>query len=176
MNARPVFYVALLAMVVLFAYSRTSSGGVAIAGAADYLGSTVRGLRNNNPGNIRLSGDQWQGMSATQTDGAFVQFDSMVYGIRAIAKILQKYHYTYGLGSVSEIIGRWAPQSENNTAAYAYAVADFLGVSPDDRLDFSAPSTMFGLVAAIIRHENGAIAAALIPDSTINDGILAANS
>lgn len=175
-DVRPVFLLSLGAALAFYAYSLTRSGESAIAGAADYLGSTVRGLRNNNPGNIRLSGDQWLGMSAAQTDGAFVQFDSMVYGIRAIAKILQKYHYTYGLNSVAEIIGRWAPQSENNTAAYAYAVAEFLGVSPDDYLDFSAPSTMFGLVAAIIRHENGIVASSLIPDSTINDGILSANS
>jgi hypothetical protein len=162
--------------LALFAYAQTKSGAVYIGGAADTVFGSVRGLRNNNPGNIRLSGDQWQGMSASQTDGTFVQFDSMVYGIRAIAKVLQKYHYTYGLNSVNEIIARWAPQSENNTSAYAYAVADYLGVSADDYLDFSNPSTLFDLVKGIIRHENGLIASALIPDSTINDGLVAANT
>jgi hypothetical protein len=64
----------------------------------------------------------------------------------------------------------------NNTSAYAYAVADYLGVSADDYLDFSNPSTLFDLVKGIIRHENGLIASALIPDSTINDGLVAANT
>ena len=31
-----------------------------------------RGLRNNNPLNIRRSADQWQGMATTQTDKSFV--------------------------------------------------------------------------------------------------------
>lgn len=30
-----------------------------------------RGLRNNNPGNIRLSKDKWQGLRQEQTDGSF---------------------------------------------------------------------------------------------------------
>mgnify|MGYP003533551919 FL=1 len=42
-----------------------------------------RGIRNNNPLNIRLSADKWQGMREEQTDKAFVQFKSMAYGYRA---------------------------------------------------------------------------------------------
>ena len=33
-----------------------------------------RGIRNNNPGNIRLSKDKWQGLRQEQTDGTFFQF------------------------------------------------------------------------------------------------------
>ena len=39
-----------------------------------------RGIRNNNPLNIRHSADKWQGASETQTDKSFVQFKSMAYG------------------------------------------------------------------------------------------------
>ena len=42
-----------------------------------------RGLRNNNPLNIRCSADRWQGMATTQTDKSFVQFETMGYGYRA---------------------------------------------------------------------------------------------
>ena len=173
---RPVYLWALGAAVLLYLFARTKTGEVYIAGAADAIGGTVRGLRNNNPGNIRHSSSQWQGMSATQTDGSFVQFDSMVYGVRAIAKLLQTYHYSHGLNSVADIISRWAPGNENNTAAYIAAVSDYLGVQADDYLDWSSPWTLFGLVRAIIRHENGLVAAALISDATINDGLLAANT
>ena len=31
-----------------------------------------RGIRNNNPLNIRRSKDRWKGMAEAQTDGAFV--------------------------------------------------------------------------------------------------------
>ena len=49
----------------------------------------TRGIRNNNPGNIRVSKDQWEGM--TGDDGAFVIFDSPESGVRALAKNLQSY-------------------------------------------------------------------------------------
>ena len=35
-----------------------------------------RGLRNNNPGNIRLSKDKWKGLRQEQTDGTFFHFIS----------------------------------------------------------------------------------------------------
>ena len=48
----------------------------------------TRGLRNNNPLNIRHSKDKWQGTATTQTDTAFVQLKSMAYGYRAAWKPL----------------------------------------------------------------------------------------
>lgn len=45
---------------------------------------TPRGLRNNNPGNIRLSSTKYQGEVQPSQDTAFKQFESMAYGYRAI--------------------------------------------------------------------------------------------
>ena len=51
---------------------------------------TPRGIRNNNPLNIRRSpGQTWQGECPVQTDKAFVQFRSMKWGIRAAFIISQ---------------------------------------------------------------------------------------
>lgn len=111
----------------------------------------TRGLRNNNPGNIRL-GAAWQGMSPTQTDESFVQFVSPEYGIRALARILDNYA-ARGLTTVASIINTYAPPAENNTGAYVMAVADALGVDPNAQIDVT--STLPRLVAAIIQHENG---------------------
>jgi len=113
-----------------------------------------RGIRNNNPGNIVRTSERWQGMSADQSsDPRFVVFDSPVYGIRALARILRKYHAS-GLTSIQAIINRYAPPSENDTGAYARAVAAALGVSPTQPVVLS-DSVMGGLIAAIIKHENG---------------------
>lgn len=113
-----------------------------------------RGIRNNNPGNIVRTGERWQGMSADQSsDPRFVVFDSPVYGIRALARILRKYHAS-GLTSIQAIINRYAPPSENDTGAYARAVAAALGVSPTQPVALS-DSVMGALIAAIIKHENG---------------------
>jgi hypothetical protein len=81
-----------------------------------------RGLRNNNPLNIRHSADRWQGARKDQTDKSFVQFESMAYGYRAAWKTLQTYYNRLcGQGqpfNVQHIISRWAPPEENDTAAY----------------------------------------------------------
>ncbi|HGJ8963856.1 structural protein [Pseudomonas aeruginosa] len=126
--------------------------------------NSPRGIRNFNPGNIRHApGTRWQGMSANQSDTAFVQFIDARWGIRAIARTLITYqdHRRASNGSridsVREIIERWAPAVENNTNAYVRQVASALGVGPDDEsIDVYDFRTMLALVQAIIRHENGA--------------------
>lgn len=75
-----------------------------------------RGIRNNNPLNIRL-GDNWQGLRQEQTDKAFCQFISMEYGLRAAFVILFNY-LKKQVDTPDKIIKRWAPPSENDTEAY----------------------------------------------------------
>ena len=111
-----------------------------------------RGIRNNNPGNIR-KGNDWQGERSRQTDREFEQFSTPEYGIRALAKILLAYERKHGLNTVRTLITRWAPPNENNTDAYANAVAGSLGVDADTPINVA--EHLQGLVSAIIRHENG---------------------
>ncbi len=111
-----------------------------------------RGIRLNNPGNIR-HGDSWDGMTALQPDPDFVQFESPAFGIRAMSKILDTYSRHYGLNTINSIVGRWAPPVENNTGAYVAHVAQKLGVSPHQPLNIDEYKPE--LIAAIILHENG---------------------
>lgn len=122
-----------------------------------------RGIRNNNPGNIRW-GDAWQGLvpPAQRTDPDFCQFIAPAWGIRAIAITLITYQDKRRapdgspIDSVREVIERWAPAVENNTAAYVQAVASALSVGPDDTtVNVHDYATLLALVKAIIRHENG---------------------
>ncbi len=57
-----------------------------------------RGIRNNNPGNIR-HGENWQGLNpnSRSIDAAFCVFNTPVAGIRALAKVLINYKKIYGL-------------------------------------------------------------------------------
>lgn len=91
-----------------------------------------RGIRNNNPGNIR-HGSNWQGLNpnSRNIDPAFCVFTSSVYGIRALAKVLINYKKIHGLNTVRQIISRYAPPNENQTTAYIQSVAKQLGVVPD---------------------------------------------
>jgi hypothetical protein len=117
-------------------------------------GMKPRGVRNNNPGNIRL-GAKWLGLSKKQTDREFCQFDSPVYGLRALMKLISNYQKKYHLDTVREIISRWAPPNENDTNSYIKAVAASVGVNPDSPLDLNDARTMTSIAKAICRHENG---------------------
>ena len=96
-----------------------------------------RGIRNNNPLNIRLSSDNWQGQrppssSASNGDKSFCQFETMAYGWRAAFVILCKTYYgKYKLKTIRALITRWAPPKENNTEAYIRHVSDYAGIGPD---------------------------------------------
>ncbi len=115
----------------------------------------TKGLRNNNPGNIRYNpANNWQGQTGNDGTG-FAVFDSPQNGIRALAKLLKNYQNTYGLHSLQEIISRWAPPSENDTAAYISSVSQQTGFSPMDTINLNDPATLTAVVKAIIKHENG---------------------
>ena len=91
-----------------------------------------RGIRNNNPLNIRNSADKWQGLSTLQEDREFFQFVSMEYGWRAAFVILCRTYYgKYGLKTIRDIVSRWAPAKENNTEAYIRHVSDYTGIAPN---------------------------------------------
>ncbi|WP_206732679.1 hypothetical protein [Halarcobacter ebronensis] len=111
-----------------------------------------RGIRNNNPMNIRKSSNDWQGKIVGE-DTAFETFVSPAYGIRAGAKTLLNYQKFYGLNTVNQIISRFAPASENNTNAYATHVADYLGVGLNEPI--TVKDRIYDLVTVIILHENG---------------------
>lgn len=114
-----------------------------------------RGIRNNNPGNIRRNGDPWQGLAKEQNDREFFTFKSAVYGIRALARLLITYQDKYGLCTIETIITRWAPAVENNTTAYIQSVARKTGFASLQTLDMHRFEHLKPVVEAIIQHENG---------------------
>ena len=156
--------VGLAGAASLLAYQKKTQ---IITGVQDLI--TPRGIRNNNPGNIRLSETRWQGEAAQQTDGAFIQFVSPEYGIRALSKILDTYANDYQLSTVAGIISRFAPSNENDTNAYIQAVSDSIGVGPNTVI--SMANYKPGLIAAIVAHENGQQP---YTDAQINAGIVLA--
>ena len=99
-----------------------------------------RGIRNNNPLNIRRSKDKWQGLSTLQEDSSFFKFESMEWGWRAAFVILCRTYYgKYGLKTIRDIVSRCAPAKENNTEAYIRHVSDYTGIGPDR--DLGDPQT-----------------------------------
>jgi hypothetical protein len=117
-----------------------------------------RGERNNNPLNIRLvNGTTWKGQRILQTDKDFVQFETITFGIRAAFKILAKYIEVYHLKTVEEIVRRWAPASENDTAAYVRSVLQWSHLGGKERISSTNAEQMERLVYAMARVETGKV-------------------
>ena len=90
-----------------------------------------RGIRNNNPLNIRRNpANQWQGLRPVQADKLFCQFKAMKWGLRAAIKLLDNY-IRRGAQTPRQIISRWAPPSENDTASYVQHACQRAGLDPD---------------------------------------------
>ena len=115
-----------------------------------------RGIRNNNPGNIRWK-DKWRGLKedGREQDEDFCVFVAPEYGIRAMARILLNYSSVYKINTVAGIVYRWAPPSENDTVSYIKHVAKCLGVDSDESINVKDNNTLLKLIKAIVKHENG---------------------
>lgn len=116
---------------------------------------TPRGLRNNNPGNLRLSKDKWKGLRPIQSDKEFFQFTEMKWGYRAMLMTLRNYRKRHGCKSLASIINRYAPATENNTSGYLSRVCSELQVPATYEPDVDDKQTMCALAAAMSQVECG---------------------
>jgi len=128
----------------------------------------TRGVRNCNPGNIDYNPrNQWLGQLAPDPaiEKRFARFDTAENGIRALAKLVLAYRGkdgmpgvgAIGIDTVREVVNRWAPGVENDTEAYIKAVADGVGVAPNQPIDLRNYRTLIAIVVGIIKHENGGV-------------------
>lgn len=125
----------------------------------------TRGIRNNNPLNIRHSSSKWQGMAKKQTDRAFVQFTNRKYGYRAAFVLIRSYIGLHHANTIGKIIARWAPSSDgNNTQAYIQFVSQTSGIPADEPLRFSDQQKMVSIVRSMAQMES-----AIIEDKTLLD-------
>lgn len=145
-----IYLFAGLGVMIALLYSNKATAAEGFGMVTNIL--KPRGIRNNNPGNIR-HGSPWQGMAKEQTDKDYIQFLTPEYGIRAISKTLSTYANKYNIKTVRGIISRWAPPSENDTESYIQTVADKLGVTPTQTISIDYYKA--GLIEAIVKHENG---------------------
>lgn len=102
-----------------------------------------RGIRNNNPLNIR-KGSSWRGERPNQNDPVFEEFVSMEWGIRAAFKLMRNHISGFKgtrpkMNTLRKLIAVWAPPTENATERYVNFVSAHVGrlpseiIDPDDR-------------------------------------------
>ncbi len=113
---------------------------------------STRGIKNNNPLNIRIVQNQnWLGEVKPNTDLSFEQFKSVEYGLRAGLLLLLNYKYKYNKDTITEIINTFAPPNENDTNKYINFVSKQTGIDKNKTLsieDYKA------VIKAIIFQEN----------------------
>lgn len=119
------------------------------------MNSLSRGLRNCNPGNIRITKDKWQGLREVQSDKSFFQFTEMCWGYRALMRTLQNYRRRHNCNTIADFIKRWAPENENNTSGYIIRVCSEMQVPSTFVPDVDDKNTMCAFAAAISQVENG---------------------
>lgn len=131
--------------------------------------SLPRGIRDNDPGNIRPNKDNpWLGQ--INVDDNYCVFSFIEYGIRAIAKDLHTKIAVRGFNTIAKYIPIYAPPTENNTPGYIARVESLSGIDANQILTADAP-TLFKLVKAQINVEVSPHYAEMITDEMITTGV-----
>ncbi len=125
------------------------------------LTATPRAVRNANPLNI-VKGSPWQGLLAPElmtpeqaAEDRFCVFAAPRWGFRAAAVTLLSYYDRYNIDSVTGVLMRWAPPSENDTKSYIGFVCAHSGFHADEILDLHAYDVVFKLLKAMSQEEAG---------------------
>lgn len=130
----------------------------------ELLASLPRGVRSNNPLNLK------------DTGGRFRTFASPDEGMAAADANLSAYGSKHGINTVAGVVNRWAPPSDgNDPAAYAAHVAQRTGFKPDQRIDLADPNTRQQLLSAMSEYENGGKVVAGPDISKVSDADLLAS-
>ena len=128
-----------------------------------------RGLRNNNPLNIRKTASKWLGKITPSADKDFEQFTSLELGLRAGALNIKTQINQRGKNTLSKLIYTYAPPNENDTANYLNVIADTLKINPNATIKADA-ATLFKLIRPMLKIEIGN-EHNLISDAQIMEGV-----
>ena len=124
-----------------------------------------RGLRNNNPGNIRYSSaNDWRGKvpysqnsdyncTSGKEEKAFEQFSEYKYGVRAMVVLIKNY-IIRGNDSIRSLVSKYAPSTENDTLGYIDFVSEKTGIGVDEKLS-TTKRTIKKIVLAMAQKESG---------------------
>lgn len=112
-----------------------------------------RGIRNNNPGNLRKTPQLWDG-EIKGPDTAFKTFKTAIDGLKGLKRsILIK--FARGQNTIRSIITSYAPSSENDTVAYIKFISLHTNSGINDSLNLNNKTALKSFMRAIVLYENG---------------------
>lgn len=140
------------------------------------ISKRMRGIDNNNPGNIRVGNNQWLGLVTDpdlflpnqKGEREFCVFYHPKYGVRAMVILLLNYQRKYRLKTIEQLIQRYAPGNENNTVEYIRSVSADSGIGAKEEIAIADYYTARRIIVAMIKHENGVQP---YPDEVIEVGL-----
>ena len=128
-----------------------------------------KGIRNNNPGNLRDYGINWLGLAEHVPDNGMCIFIDMKYGIRAFLECYHADVTKHGIATVQQYTTKYAPPSENNTSNYIGFICSHTGLNPDSPLPTDT-DTVVKLFQAQIGMEDGT-ASSMVSMDDIQTGV-----
>jgi hypothetical protein len=117
--------------------------------------TTPRGIRNNNPGNLRYLKD-WGWPGVVGVDSAkFAIFSTPEDGLAEFIRQLRR-DQKRGLLSFAQLLPKYAPADDNNDVpAYILRVSEMTGIPADRPLNLNEPNELMRVMKAFTRHEQG---------------------
>lgn len=112
------------------------------------------GILNNNPTNIRVS-KTFKWLGETESKGAFCKFIDRKFAYRATFILFHSYITKHGCRTLRDIINRWAPPSENQTAVYLRTVSNMSNYPEMVTVDLGDEDMMCKIVKAMVYVEVG---------------------
>ena len=107
----------------------------------------------NNPLNIRATKSKWIG--ATGVRNGFLEFESVVYGIRCGIYLLKRtYKRWFGYCDLEKCIKTFAPSFENDTESYIRFVVKESGVARGTKVWFMSRDMWFRVLKAMCKIES----------------------
>ena len=102
-------------------------------------------IAKNNIFNIR-KGSKWLGMTGERK--GFVEFDNREHAMRAWLLLMRTYRRRYGCKTIRQIVARYAPPTENDTAGYIRYCCKIALHEPDQELLFDSDYCLLGMAMA----------------------------
>jgi hypothetical protein len=112
-----------------------------------------RGLRNNNPLNLRKTYAKWLG-KIPSTDKDFEQFTSLEMGLRAGAINIKTQINVRKKNTVAKLIYTYAPPNENDTLNYINTISRAVNIDPNATIKADT-ETLYKLIRPMLKMEIG---------------------
>lgn len=137
--------------------ARHPKGGISASGA-----ELPRGIRNNNPGNIKFA-RQYGAVLEDGPDASHAKFPTMAAGIGALDRQIQLY-IKRGKNTIDSIFNIY---SRKNKESYKDHMSKVMGIGRNDTISFDNKDQILKMIKGIISMENGHTAVSSISDNDI---------